>query len=262
MIEIPYMNLQQIYDTKQVPRWIKLKENKFVVIHKNKALKIEQNKERFIMNCSEEEFFNIWFDYFDLRTDYKECFFETKRLGKRFKIAANKGKGIHIINQDKFESYVFSKIVTQVGYEKASKAINHIAEVCGVEHKQSMREAGRITWYEFPTPEMILSNYDKLKRMGNINEWLKCICMLITEKGFDFIIKNSEIELFHLLGLHNVDKFPSNEIKEVLERNFKCDIEDFADIYLDEIKNKGMVYMYILHHILNPSKEMLYYGTY
>lgn len=261
VIEIPYMNLQQIYDTKQVPRWIKLKENKFVVIHKNKALKIEQNKQRFIMNCSEEEFFKIWFNYFDLKTDYKECNDQIKRLGKKFKIVANRGKGIHIVEQDPFESFIYSFAVKHFGYEKASKAINHIAEICGTKHVQAMREAGRVVWYEFPTPEMIIANYGNLNRMGTLNIWLKSFCEVIIKRKFDFVGK-SEIELFRLLCLHEFDKFPLNGIKEVLERNFECEAEDFADIYLNKIENKGMAYMYILHHVLNPSKEMLYYGSY
>ena len=261
VIEIPYMNLQQIYDTKQVPRWIKLKENKFVVIHKDKALKIEQKKERFIMNCSEEEFFKIWFDYFDLKTDYKEAYFQTRRLGKKFKIVANKGKGIHIVNQDPFEAYVLSKLIMKVGFEKASELMIEIAKTYGIEHIQSMREAGRITWYEWPTPEIMLSRLKKETEIpSKVKSFLERLCNAIVNDGYDF--KHSGNDLYKIFVLGEKMCFPIVGLAKILKRNFKCEAEEFADIYLNEIENKGMVYMYILHHVLNPSKEMLYYGTY
>ena len=79
VIEIPYLNLDQIYDSGQAPRWIKLRESKYVIPYKDKALKIEQqrdrfdfNRYRFIMSCSEDEFCNIWFNYFDVETDYMQ----------------------------------------------------------------------------------------------------------------------------------------------------------------------------------------------
>ena len=44
VIEVPYFNLDKIYESYQAPRWIKLKESKYVIPHRDKALKIEQEK--------------------------------------------------------------------------------------------------------------------------------------------------------------------------------------------------------------------------
>lgn len=252
VIEVPYFNLDQIYNSKQVPRWIKLKESKYVIPFRNKALKIEQQKERLIMSCTEEEFYNIWYKYFDLQTDYFALNNKIKKL-KKFKVLANRGSGIHIINQDIFETYVFTKIVKDVGYDKAKVAVNHIAEVCGIKHVQSMREAGRVTWYEWPTPEMILENFDNLKKMGKINNWLKDECDAIISLG---LVPNNN-ELFKLFAQHMVSVFPTYGIEDTLRKNFDCEPEEFADWYLDEIENKGLAYMYILHHITNRPKEIV-----
>ena len=51
VIEVPYFNLDKIYESYQAPRWIKLKESKYVIPHRDKALKIEQQKTRLIMSC-------------------------------------------------------------------------------------------------------------------------------------------------------------------------------------------------------------------
>ena len=267
VIEVPYFNLDHIYNSGQAPRWIQLSQSpeksKYVIPYRDKALKIEQQRDRFdwtryrlIMNCSEEEFYSIWFEYFDLRMD---CFTENcriKRLGGKFKIIANRGHGIHILKQDKFEAYVLSRAIARVGYEKSRHVMNRIAETCGICHKQSMREAGQITWYEFPTPEMILEKIDKLENSKIIKSyiWLARICEAAID-GFNF--DDSENELFRLFGLHEMNAFPLEGIRDTLVKNFGENPEEFADWYLDEIENKGLVYMYIVHHIINRPKEMV-----
>lgn len=273
VIEIPYFNLDHIYDSKQAPRWIKLKEGKYIIPHKDKVLKIEQQrdkydftKHRLMFGCTEEEFYNIWFEYFDLRMD---CFAENckiKKLGGKFKVPANRGHGMHILNQDTFEAFILSRLIKNLGYKEAGMIINYIAEACGIKHVQSMREAGRITWYEFPTPEMILEKFENLNPMGKVNVWLKNLCEVIIHDGFDigdYLMTTSDSgnELAKLLVLHEIDNFPLEGIKETLAKNFDCDPEDFVDWYLDKIENKGLVYLYIVHHILNKPKELASYGV-
>ena len=70
VIEVPYINLDQIYESGQVFSWIKLRDSKYVIPFGNQALKIEQQKERLIMSCTDEQFYDIWFYYFDMDTDY------------------------------------------------------------------------------------------------------------------------------------------------------------------------------------------------
>ena len=191
-----------------------------------------------------------------------DCFTENervKRLGGKFKIPAVRGHGVHILKQDPFEAYVLAKIITRCGYEKARVAMNHIAEVCGTCHVQSMREAGKITWYEFPTPEMILEKFDKLKKMGKLNTYLEALCKAIVNGGFDFT--QSDNELFRLFGMHETNTFPLVGIEDTLVKNFGENPEEFADWYLDEIENKGLVYMYIVHHIMNKPKEAVWHGS-
>ena len=259
VVNVPYFNLDQIYNSLQAPRWIKLREMKYVVIHKEHVLKIEQQKQRLIFSCSEDEFYNIWFNYFDLRTDYLIENNKIKRLGGKFKIPANRGNGIHILNQDPFEMYIFCKLVSKVGFNKATELMNRIACNYGIEHKQSMREVGRIFWYEWPTPESLLEQLNKEKESsGKVKTFLKKLCNAIINDGFD--ITKSDNELFRLFGMHEINSFPLNGIEETLRKNFDCIPEEFADWYLDEIENKGLVYMYILHHITNPPKEIIRYG--
>lgn len=261
VIEVPYFNLDHIYNSGQVPRWIKLKESKYVVFHKNHSLKIEQQRDKYdltryrlVMSCSEEDFYNIWFDYFDLKTDYQKENIDIKMLGGKFKVPANRGHGIHIIKQDDFEAYVYANIVTKVGYKKAYAAMNHIANVCGIKHVQSMREAGKVTWYEWPSPEMILNKFDKLKKMGKINFWLEDLCKAIVSDDASY--EYEENDLYKLFAMHDLSVFPCEEVSNVIERNFKMSIDEFVSEYLDGVENKGLIYLYILHHISNRPEEV------
>ncbi len=254
VIEVPYFNLDQIYNSGLAPRWIRLKESKYIIPHYDKALKIEQQKERLIMSCTDQDFYDIWFEYLDLRMDYLDENIKIKKIGGKFKVVANRGNGIHILNQNQFEVYVFAKLIQNVGLIKARELMNRIAASYGIEHKQSMREAGKVTWFEWPSPERL---YDMLSK-ENPGSKVKRFLFKLTDAivNDDFIYAHNGNELFKLLGKHDMSIFPVNEIEDTLIKNFKCDVDEFADEYLDGVENKGLAYAYILHHKMNPPKQM------
>ncbi len=256
VIEVPCFNLDQIYNSMQCPRWIKFKEMKYAIPFRDKVLKIEQAKERLIMSCSEEDFYNIWFKYFDLQTDYMGENNNVKKAHKKFKIPANRGSGVHILNQDVFEMYIFAKLIHKLGWENARSTINEIAASYGVEHRQSMREVGRVVWYEFPTPKSLLEKLDSEKRRTSVNKFLYKLSDAIVNRGFN-IIENDD-KLFRLLGLHDTNQFPVVGLENTIEKNFKCDAYDFEDEFLSntKLKNYGLLYMCILHHVKNPPAEV------
>lgn len=255
VIQVPYFSLDHIYNSGQAPRWIKLKESHYIIPHEDKALKIQQQKDRLIMNCSENDFYNIWFNYFDLQTDYCLLNNDIKRLGGKFKKIAVRGCGIHILNQNEFETYVFSKLIENVGWIKAKELMNRIAQTYGVEHVQSMREAGRVTWYEWPTPELMLEKLNQEKQSsGKVKPFLKKLCDAIVYKYYAYTCPDNWNDVCKLL-MGNKNVFPIVDIEKTLEKNFNCTPEEFESCYLDDLKNKGLVYAYVLHHIMNPPKE-------
>lgn len=260
VIEIPYFNLNQIYDSYQAPRWIKLKDDLYVVMHKDKAIKVQQQRDRFDFNryrlmfsCNEEDFYNTWYEYFDLRTDYLDMNFKTKYANKKLRPPCNRAAGVHILNQDPWELYIYTKLVSFLGYDKAKAAINFIAQDLGIKHDQSIREHGRVVWYEFPDVFVIYDNIHKLRDLGKVNKWLDKLCKAVID-GFDFV--NAGTELFDVLYHHDTQTFPSDEIEDVIRKNFKCNLYDFEKEYLDGVPSEGLVYMYILHYIKNPPKDL------
>lgn len=256
IIEVPTLSLDKTYNSLQCPRWIKLRDCKYVIPFGDKALKVEQNKNKLILNCSEEEFYSAWFGYFDLGTDYSEIYYAVSKSNKKFKIPANRGFGIHLLNQDKFEMYIFCKLVEQLGYEKAGEILNRIAASYGVMHKQQMMEAGNVTWYEFPTPEKLVEALSKKNNPGPVNSFLLKLSKAIVNDGYE--VSKSEKELCKLFVRGDKSAFPSEQIDETIEKNFHCSVEEFRDDILDgrAFDYSGVLYLYILHHILFKPKEV------
>lgn len=107
--------LDDTLDCGQAFRWEKTDKNTYSGYFYNKPLTIaHENSEpdlfRFY-DTSEEDFLNIWADYFDLNTDYgalKKSFSEDKTLKKACEYAG----GIRILKQDKWET-LSSFIISQ-----------------------------------------------------------------------------------------------------------------------------------------------------
>ena len=279
VIEVPYINLDQIYESGQVFSWIKLRDSKYVIPFGNQALKIEQQKERLIMSCTDEQFYNIWYNYFDMGTDYLAINCSVKRIDEYMKICANRGSGVRILRQDLFEMIITFALATATNIPRIKAMVESISKVCGIEHKQSMREAGRITWYEFPTPQSILENQDKLDqcKLGYRKDIIIGLCQDIVDGWLDlyelsqmsyedakeYLMQFSGIgpkvaDCICLYGLHHTQAFPiDTHIEQILEREYDCDYETFAEWYLDDLKGcEGIIQQYMFYNELNPPKEV------
>ncbi|MDE7423570.1 MAG: 8-oxoguanine DNA glycosylase, N-terminal domain-containing protein, partial [Lachnospiraceae bacterium] len=181
IINIPFMDLDQIYNSGQIFRWIKFRDGKYAIPHGDKCLKVEQQKDRFIMNCTDEDFYNIWYEYFDMNTDYMSLNYKSRGIDEDFKSKAVRASGVRILKQDLFEIIVSFILATATNIPNIKRMIEQIAVKCGKRHKQSMRECGQVKWYEFPTPEMILDKQYRLddsfglKRKENVIKFCKSI---------------------------------------------------------------------------------------
>lgn len=255
VIDVPYCNLDQIYNSYIAPRWIKLSDSKYIIIHEDKAIKVEQTKERLIMGCTEDDFFNIWFEYFDLRVDYSEVNRQIKQFHRKFRALSNRGNGIHLINQNEFEMFVYARLTQNLGFNKAREIMGRLANDYGKQRKNTFGSGINITWHEWPSPEMLLDKLDKEKdRDTPIKSFLKKLCGAILYD--DYSMNENGNDLFDLLFLRDLSEFPSIEVSETITKNFKCDVDEFKECTLEGLKEKGILYLYILHHIKNPPKEM------
>ena len=160
---IPYMNLDQMYTVYTNLKWKKITDGKYIIIHRDKVVKVEQRRENFIFSCSEEDFHKIWYNYFDLNTDYLRLHYLYKKVDDEFKICCNRASGMRILRLDIFEVLVRAIVKYNVRQEiEYTTNIWLIQELCGKKRKNSMGDAGVYEWREFPTPKDILSKSKKI----------------------------------------------------------------------------------------------------
>lgn len=251
-INVPFFNLDHIYKSGQVFTWIKCSDGKYVVRWRDKAVKVQQRKEHIFFSCSEEEFYDIWWDYFDLSTDYSIINYRYKRLNDDIYAKMNRCSGLHIVRQDLFEVIIFSMLETATSIERVKQMVKGICEKCGKKHVSSMREMGAVKWYEFPRPEQLLKNIDKLttQDIGYKKEVIENICQNIidgwldfntlrcmeTEDAIEYLMEFKGIgrkvaESICLYGLHRMESFP---IDTHMNQYFEKEYDMSPDEWLSE----------------------------
>lgn len=286
IIQIPYLNLDQCYNSGQVFRWIKLRDGKYVIPHGDSALKIEQVKredrysDRFVLSCTDQEFYDKWYDYFDIQTDYMSLNMRIRQMDEEFKPKANRANGIRILRQDLFEVIVSFMLATATNIPNIKRMLEQIAVKCGRQHKNSMREVGVVKWYEFPTYEMILDKQKRLddtfglKRKENIISLCKDMDMgwidldelydMEYSEAKEFLmcingIGNKVADCICLYGLHKMESFPiDTHIDKVITRDFGLDTyEEFDEWYLQDLSDcKGLVQQYMFYNDICLPKDL------
>ncbi len=109
----PDFDLDETLDCGQAFRWTKTDDKTYSGFFLNRYLEISDiGDNTFILkNTSEDDFLNIWADYFDLKTDYgalKKKFSEDRILSEACKFAG----GIRLLRQDTWET-LCSFIISQ-----------------------------------------------------------------------------------------------------------------------------------------------------
>ncbi len=140
--------LEHIFDCGQCFRFNKIGENTYLGIAFGKALKISQDGSTVTLyDTSERDFYDVWYDYFDLSRDYGEI---KKTLSKDpvMREAVKYGEGIRILRQDLWETIISFIISASNNIPRIKGIIERFCQAFGEE----IRYMGK-TYYSFPTAE-------------------------------------------------------------------------------------------------------------
>lgn len=143
-------NIKQVVECGQCFRWEKVDELDYIGVAHGRVIEVIQEGDTVtLLNTNEEDFKNIWFDYFDLARDYskvKEALANDEILSK----SVEYGYGIRILNQEHFEILISFIISARNSIPSIMKTIKKISEKWGnaIEYKGN-------TYYTFPTPEVL-----------------------------------------------------------------------------------------------------------
>jgi len=142
-------NLNVIANSGQCFRFNEVEKDTYRIIAFGKVLTIKDlGKGRVDLSCSEKEFKEIWYDYFDLDTNYSKI----RKMAEDnafLKECADNSVGMRILNQDKWEMTVSFIISQRKSIPAIKTSIERLSKVCGDKLGDDL--------YAFPTPEQILS---------------------------------------------------------------------------------------------------------
>lgn len=264
-IEVDYIDLDKIYRTVQGVRWVKIRKGKYIIQNKDKIVCVEQNRNWLKMSCNEEDFWNIWYYYFDIQYDYQNASFKMSN-NKTFKKAQIVSKGLRILNQDIFEGIVTNLLLENYSRKDTKYLLNNICMICSKKRKNRV-DGNEIIWYEFPDYKEILNNADKISllKMEDGYEELMSVCMFVENGTFKFnlsykdmmkqlkefgIMSAKTANMICLYAFNMKEAFPKDNIVEESMYINKIDMSDF-----DAIKDiRGLANRYMLYYDKNAKK--------
>ena len=126
--EVKNFNIKQILECGQCFRWDKISDSNYIIVAYGKVIEvIQNNNEVTIYNTNEEDFNNIWINYFDLERNYddiKDILAKDEILRKSVEF----GYGIRILNQDTFEILISFIISARNSIPSIKKTVKKICE--------------------------------------------------------------------------------------------------------------------------------------
>lgn len=292
---IDHLNLQETAYSGQCFRWKELSDGAFLIPHRDNYIVIKPVTEGveqsgamenantlgkggnetdrgqlFEVSCSEEDWNNVWADYFDLGTDYnhiEKLIMES--YDEHLKEAYKLGKGIRILKQDTWEMIVSYLISQNNNITRIKKTIDMFCSRCGYEIDNA--ENGVVyadTVYRIPGPcDMLPEGIfdDATLGFGYRNIYLKEIYEFVKQKP-DFVDKlqtldydNAREELLKrkgigpkvadcisLFGLHHVEAFPiDTHVKQLLNKYYQ---NGFPFDYFNGVA--GIIQQYLFYYEL------------
>lgn len=160
-----YFSIKQICESGQCFRLAKLEETegvkatecmkekkeKYSLTAFGRYLEIEQSQNEISFDCTQEEFEQIWKDYFDLDEDYGRIIGLIDASDEYLLRAASYGSGIRILKQDVWEMIISFIISQQNNIRRIRKCIDFLCSRYGEERQTGTGKK----YYDFPRPEAL-----------------------------------------------------------------------------------------------------------
>lgn len=192
-------NLKETFECGQCFRWNEEEDGSYTGVAYDRVINVKLEGDVLIIdNTDLNDFYDIWFDYFDLGRDYKQI---KENLSKDpiLKEAIQYGQGIRILRQDTWETLVSFIISQNNRIPQIKKVVENLASSFGepIEYK------GKIH-YTFPKAEELV--------MFDVDTIAKTKCGFRAKYILDAASKvfSGEIDLLKLF------EYSTNEIRDIL----------------------------------------------
>lgn len=141
---------KHIFECGQCFRWHRQDDGSYTGVAKGKVINVSKDNDKIYLNNTNLEDFNtIWYNYFDLGTNYTEIKNTLKNMDEYLDKACEFGWGIRILQQDGWEMLVSFIISSNNRIPMIQKAIENLSRNYG----KFIGEYEGKKYYAFPTPE-------------------------------------------------------------------------------------------------------------
>ena len=138
------LDLKKIADSGQCFRIKPSDEGAFRFVHMGHVLDMKHiSKDEFEISCSEEEFTDVWHEYFDLDRDYRKIRKSIDRNDDYLMRSAEYGKGIRILKQEPWETLISFIISQRKNIPAITAAVDAMCRGYG-------KKIGKSSEYSFP----------------------------------------------------------------------------------------------------------------
>ena len=194
LTEQPNFEPCHIFECGQAFRWEKEKDNSYTLVANRRVINVSKDNENIVLNnTNEEDFYNIWQDYFDLKTDYSAIKLNLNN-DEIMKKAMDFGHGIRILNQDEFETIISFIISANNRIPMTKKVIENLS----INFGDKIGEYNGKEYYAFPTMEQLANaSIEVIKdcKAGFRSERIKeAAIRIIDEKDIVYNLKNKSYD--------------------------------------------------------------------
>ena len=254
--EVTAFSVSQTLECGQCFRWQKTEENTYCGIVRGKILTVSQPNEDTIIlhNCSQKEFTELWYEYFDLSFDYDAVGKEIARRSPILYQAWQSGKGIRILQQDSWEVLCSFIISQNNNIPRIKGIVQRLCENFGekiAENRYTFPSAEKLSHYSVEDLTVLRSGFrakyiaDACRKVAAEEVNLKEIRKMSTDKARAELMKIKGVgrkvaDCTLLYGMGKKECFPIdvwiNKAIKTLLPTFR--VEDFGN-------NAGIVQQYI-----------------
>ena len=238
------LSIQQISESGQCFRLNQIAEERYALVALGRYLEIEQRGDNLIFSCTEEDYNDVWRQYFDMESDYGQYRSAVPEQDGYLTKAAAFGSGIRILQQDVWEMLISFIISQQNNIKRIRKCIETLCERYG-ERKPfgDGINAGDAWYYTFPDVESLAQATEEELRacnlgyrsryiVGTSNSILKKEVDLDALKKMGYRQAKSELlklsgvgekvaDCICLFGLHHMDAFPvDTHIRQAMDAHY------------------------------------------
>lgn len=197
VLTIPNFNLSQIYESRQdvsMKRIFGYEKTAYLFFRGEDMLKVEQVGDRVLFSCTDDQFYDIWFDFFDLSTDYSVLNAAARRVKSSRMVAnaARSSSGMHIVSQDPWECILKETVFDGCKPSVATSRLESIKEASTEERGKTLKGFGYFRWRPLPSPDQLEDSMELLDwfcdtevvaKCTSLVEWSKCHRELLVASG-------------------------------------------------------------------------------